>query len=152
MTKKLIVMAAIVLMAFAAIATQCAGITRRGTQCKRMASPGSSYCWQHGGTTKAQRAAGMTDADAAKARCKATTNAGTQCKRTASPGSEFCWQHGGVNAGSRGSDDPPVQHATGNALDASTSERVQCDGVTKSGRRCTRKARPGSAKCWQHAK
>jgi len=33
----------------------CAAITQKGTQCKRAASPGSAYCWQHGGTTKAER-------------------------------------------------------------------------------------------------
>ena len=26
---------------------QCAAITRKGTRCKRMAQPGSAYCWQH---------------------------------------------------------------------------------------------------------
>ena len=28
---------------------QCAAITQKGTRCKRKASPGSKYCWQHGG-------------------------------------------------------------------------------------------------------
>ena len=27
----------------------CAAITKKGTQCKRAPSPGSIYCWQHGG-------------------------------------------------------------------------------------------------------
>lgn len=26
---------------------RCQAITQKGTQCKRMASPGSNYCWQH---------------------------------------------------------------------------------------------------------
>ena len=26
---------------------QCAAITKKGTRCKRMALPGSPYCWQH---------------------------------------------------------------------------------------------------------
>ncbi len=26
---------------------RCQAITRKGTQCSRMANPGSSYCWQH---------------------------------------------------------------------------------------------------------
>jgi len=26
---------------------QCKAITKAGTQCKRMAEPGSDYCWQH---------------------------------------------------------------------------------------------------------
>lgn len=28
---------------------RCQAITKKGTQCKRTASPGSKYCWQHGG-------------------------------------------------------------------------------------------------------
>lgn len=28
---------------------RCQAITKKGTQCKRSAKPGSSYCWQHGG-------------------------------------------------------------------------------------------------------
>ncbi len=28
-------------------ATRCQATTQRGTQCSRMASPGSQYCWQH---------------------------------------------------------------------------------------------------------
>lgn len=31
------------------ISSQCAATTQKGTRCKRKASPGSSYCWQHGG-------------------------------------------------------------------------------------------------------
>jgi len=26
---------------------QCIAITKKGTRCKRMAQPGSKYCWQH---------------------------------------------------------------------------------------------------------
>ncbi|MBN2037291.1 MAG: thermonuclease family protein [Chitinispirillaceae bacterium] len=28
---------------------RCQATTKKGTQCKRMAKPGSNYCWQHGG-------------------------------------------------------------------------------------------------------
>jgi micrococcal nuclease len=28
---------------------RCQAITKKGTQCKRAAKPGSNYCWQHGG-------------------------------------------------------------------------------------------------------
>lgn len=28
---------------------RCQAITKKGTQCKRNATPGSKYCWQHGG-------------------------------------------------------------------------------------------------------
>lgn len=33
------------------LAQQCAATTKKGTQCKRNAAAGSSYCWQHGGST-----------------------------------------------------------------------------------------------------
>ena len=152
--RKLVTMIAVLLMAVAAIAAQCAGITKKGTQCKRQASPGSQYCWQHGGTTKAQREAGVTtDAEVAKARCKATTKAGTQCKRQASPGSQYCWQHSASNGATVGSTEPSTKPA-GKAVPArqTPADRGQCDAITKGGKRCTRKAQPGGSKCWQHAK
>lgn len=33
----------------AGAAQQCQATTKKGRQCKRMAKPGASYCWQHGG-------------------------------------------------------------------------------------------------------
>ena len=33
----------------APVADQCQATTKAGTQCKRKASPGSKFCWQHGG-------------------------------------------------------------------------------------------------------
>lgn len=102
-------------MAAVTFAAQCAATTKKGTQCKRQASPGSSYCWQHGGTTNAERAAGANANNAvpvqtrrrsprnegagaiaapiADSRCQATTKAGTQCKRKAQAGSKYCFQH-----------------------------------------------------------
>ena len=149
-----------VIMAIAAIqAFACAAITKKGTQCKRAPSPGSIYCWQHGGTTAAQRAAGLTEVDVAKMRCKAITKAGTQCKRTAQSGSEYCWQHGAVQ---RAKDVETVAEKPGAPAAIKTpaaetaqsvaAERVQCDAITKSGKRCSRKALQGGTKCWQHAK
>ena len=146
-------------MLVAVQAFACAAITKKGTQCKRAPSPGSQYCWQHGGTTAAQRAAGLTEADVAKMRCKAITKAGTQCKRTARTGSEYCWQHGAVQ--SVKSVEPGVKTPGAAAVDetsaaetasAVSAERVQCDAITKSGKRCSRKALQGGTKCWQHAK
>jgi hypothetical protein len=32
-----------------ATSVRCQAITKKGTQCKRNAKPGSNYCWQHGG-------------------------------------------------------------------------------------------------------
>ena len=143
----------------------CAAITKKGTQCKRAPSPGSQYCWQHGGTTAAQRAAGLTDADVAMMRCKAITKAGTQCKRAAQSGSKYCWQHAGIKGvNALSSEAVPVEDKTvvetnlvqdaetGASKTPTASERVQCDAITKKGNRCSRKALQGGTKCWQHAK
>ena len=119
--KKVLVMAAVCLMAAMTFAAQCAATTRKGTQCKRSASPGSEYCWQHGGTTKAQRAANgeseapkrsrraaqaepeapaANDAPAAvEGQCQATTKRGTQCRRKAVEGGKYCAQHAGKMGG-----------------------------------------------------
>ena len=137
----------------------CAAITKKGTQCKRAPSPGSQYCWQHGGTTAAQRAAGLTEADVAKLRCKAITKAGTQCKRTAQSGSEYCWQHGSAQSAksvepvAKTPSEPVVsQPSAAETTPAVAAGRVQCDAITKSGKRCSRKALQDGTKCWQHAR
>ena len=113
--KKALMLAAVCLMAAMTFAAQCAATTKKGTQCKRQASPGSEYCWQHGGTTKAQRAANgeseapkrsrkaaqaepeapaANDAPAAvEGQCQATTKRGTQCRRKAVEGGKYCAQH-----------------------------------------------------------
>lgn len=31
-----------------AVSVRCQATTKKGTQCRRNAKPGSSYCWQHG--------------------------------------------------------------------------------------------------------
>ena len=119
--RKVLMMAAVCLMAAMTVAAQCAATTRKGTQCKRPASPGSEYCWQHGGTTKAQRAANgeseaprrsrraaqaepeapaANDAPAAvEGQCQATTKRGTQCRRKAVEGGKYCVQHAGKMGG-----------------------------------------------------
>lgn len=157
MKKSIIVLLMVVLSAVQVFA--CAAITKKGTQCKRAPSPGSQYCWQHGGTTAAQRAAGLTEADVAKMRCKAITKAGTQCKRTAQSGSEYCWQHGAAQSAKSTEQvaktpSEPVTPKTSDAeaVRAVGAGRVQCDAITKSGKRCSRKALQGGTKCWQHAK
>ena len=112
--KKLMTMMVVFAMAFVAVAAQCMATTKKGTQCKRQASPGSQYCWQHGGQTKAQIAAGapatrpatrsktgtmeQTTPAAVSGMCQGKTKAGKPCSRKASPGSNFCWQHGGQAA------------------------------------------------------
>lgn len=157
--KKLILSGIVcVLAAFMCVAAQCAAITKKGTQCKRQASPNSSYCWQHGGTTKAQQATGMTTADVAKSRCKATTKAGTQCKRSAQVGSDYCWQHAGQSGNEKKtsvataeSQSPAASSkVVGESKESVAVERTQCTATTKGGKRCSRKAQPGSDRCWQH--
>ena len=116
--KKVLMMAAVCLMAAMTFAAQCAATTKKGTQCKRQASPGSEFCWQHGGTTKAERAENgeseapkrarkaakaeteaptepaANDAPAvAEGQCQATTRRGTPCKRKAQAGGKYCAQH-----------------------------------------------------------
>lgn len=96
----------------------CAAITKKGTQCKRAPSPGSIYCWQHGGTTKAQRAASVSETDKVdkstplkadnqpnqeksnvkeakteRVQCDAITKKGARCSRMSQPGGMKCWQH-----------------------------------------------------------
>ena len=146
-------------MLVAVQAFACAAITKKGTQCKRAPSPGSQYCWQHGGTTAAQRAAGLTEADVAKMRCKAITKAGTQCKRTAQSGSKYCWQHGAAQSvksvesvAETPSESVDTKPSCAEAVQTEATERVQCDAITRSGKRCSRKALQGGTKCWQHAR
>ena len=171
---KKMLMAAVCLMAVATFAAQCAATTKKGTQCKRQASPGSQYCWQHGGTTKAERAAGGADAAPVQSaivapvtdgRCQTTTKAGTQCKRKAQPGSKFCFQHGGETAGGVESEAAPAprrarkakaepgEKAVGEKPAAAESASSElCAAKTKDGAPCKRKAKPGSKFCWQHDK
>lgn len=146
--KKFLIVATVLIMAIVAVAGQCRGITKKGTQCKRNASPGSSYCWQHGGTTASQRAAGIT---ADEGRCKAITKAGTQCTRAAQNGSMYCWQHAGAHeAGSEVNDKEQGVHDSGNQDSPERQAVVQCTAITKKGVRCTRRAKPNSNRCWQH--
>ena len=41
----------LLIFAGSASAQRCAATTKKGTQCKRNAATGSSYCWQHGGNS-----------------------------------------------------------------------------------------------------
>ena len=193
-------MVAVCLMAAMAFAAQCAATTKKGTQCKRQASPGSEFCWQHGGTTKAERGANgenetpkratrraerevhADEAPAKKARparsenvaandapaaaegqCQATTKKGTQCRRKAVDGGKYCAQHAAKN-GEAAADDAPatrpkrrakpkaeVAEETPPAPSAEAASGI-CQGKTKNGEPCKRKAKPGSNFCWQHDK
>lgn len=166
--KKMMMMAAVCLMAALTFAAQCAATTKKGTQCKRQASPGSQYCWQHGGTTKAEREAGgaaapvqarrtsggsAAVAPVADGRCQATTKAGTQCKRKAQAGGKYCAQHAVILGGAEA--EAPAAKPAKKSVEADTAVPAAtglCQGKTKSGEPCKRKAKPGSKFCWQHDK
>ena len=243
--KKALMMAAVCLMAAMTFAAQCAATTKKGTQCKRQASPGSEFCWQHGGTTKAERGEGRnspspdrkvrqsesegdepaptpkrrvrrseseeqtSDAPAAKpvrrrpqkteasaasdapkpveGQCAATTKAGTQCRRKAVEGGKYCAQHaarmgGGETSGAaaerpkrarrqkaeasaepaadvkperpKRARKPKTEAAAEPAAKPAEAEASggMCQGKSKNGEPCKRKAKPGSKFCWQHEK
>ena len=148
--KRLITILIAILIASSTVAAQCMATTIKGSQCKRQASPKSSYCWQHGGTTKAQRALGIT---AEEGRCKAITNTGTQCSRNAQIGYDFCWQHNQHEVNSTTSSlnevkpkDLPSKTKLQNT--PSTLDNI-CIATTKKGTRCTRNVKSGKY-CWQH--
>ena len=149
--KKILLMIIVAVMTAATFAAQCAATTKKGTQCKRQAAAGSSYCWQHGGKAKRATATPATTPENLT-QCKAITKEGTQCKRNASYGSNYCWQHQGNEMEKPAS---TVETSTKEEPAASARPPVAADGmctaITKSGKRCSRKATAGSNKCWQHA-
>ena len=124
-------MAAVCLMAAMTFAAQCAATTKKGTQCKRQASPDSEFCWQHGGTTKAEREA---------------NGEGEAPRRT----SRRVEREESV-------DEAPAKRARparseGSAAnDAPASVEGQCQATTKHGTQCRRKAVEGGRFCAQHA-
>lgn len=170
MKKIMIVFMLVVMSAIQAFA--CAATTKKGTLCKRAPVPGSQYCWQHGGrsavkstpTPSAATTSVVTPTTVDENRCKGKTKAGAQCKRSARKGSKYCWQHEGQDSAQVDSTnsttttatktvpsakDKTVSPAKGETGKLSTGS-VQCTAMTKSGKRCTRKAQPNSDKCWQH--
>ena len=162
MIKRALMIVGACVMSFSLFAAQCAATTKKGTQCKRQASADSRFCWQHGGATKAQQASGATAAPVSAAartvpqvttRCQATTKSGAPCSRPAKAGSKFCWQHGAdtpiVSGGAPVS--APVKAQENVGRERSSGDGV-CTGMTKDGRRCTRKAKPGTDRCWQHTR
>lgn len=72
------------------IRQQCQASTQSGAQCKRLASPGEKYCWQHKNNTKSHKSPKKSLSNTE--RCKAITKKGTRCSRTATA-SGYCWQH-----------------------------------------------------------
>jgi len=157
----------ILLVSAIAYSAQCQAITKKGTQCKRQAADGSSFCWQHVGVPSSIAVEKAQDDDASKTevsvstktsenksiRCQAITKKGTQCKRQAEAGSVFCWQHGGKSSEiviDRKSVNDLPKSKTPAVLEPSGKTSTQCQAITKKGTRCKRKAKPGSRFCWQH--
>ena len=151
--KKILMMAAACLMVAAAFAAQCTATTKKGTQCKRQAAAGSLYCWQHGGKTTSQSTVAVPSAQTnSLVQCKAITKAGTQCKRKPSPGSNYCWQHqGNVTEKPALPVETTAQKAPATEAKPPVVAGGTCTATTKDGKRCSRKAKAGSDKCWQHA-
>ena len=145
--KKMMLMAAVCLMAAMTFAAQCVATTKKGTQCKREASPGSEFCWQHGGTTKAERATGETESSPhRKARRSESDDAESapaprrKASRSAPEETEAV--------------PTPRRKTNRNESAEATSEPAadgQCQATTKSGAPCKRKAQAGGKYCAQHA-
>ena len=164
-----------------AIEGRCQATTKNGAPCGRKASPGSNFCWQHGGakaekpddgeTAAPRRRPRRSDVEApapapgpsAEGQCQATTKQGTPCRRKAQAGGRYCAQHAAKMGGGREGGAPvarPKRRAKPKATSADempSSPRADagnsiCQGKTKDGEPCRRKAKPGSNFCWQHAK
>lgn len=157
--KKIMAALACVLLATAVMAAQCAATTKKGTQCKRQASPGSSYCWQHGGKASSGSATTAQSANAQEngqsessyRQCQATTAQGARCSRKAQAGSSYCWQHSAAGGDDSEASSGVSVQATSGQSESPAQVGGQCTATTKSGKRCSRKAQPGSNRCWQHA-
>ena len=143
--KRLITMAAAVLVSAAALAAQCEGKTQQGERCKREAAEGSKFCIGHADQAKAVAKAaadkkGAADAKKAEAkkdaveqddgRCWAVTEAGTRCKHKKDGDKDYCKQH---------------------AANVKPAKPVkQCRAMTWSGTQCTRSPEAGFRYCKQH--
>ena len=216
--KNILTTVAVCFMAAMAFAAQCAATTKKGTQCKRQASPDSEFCWQHGGKTKAERGEGKsapsarrrprpenasgeeapsqirrksrpvnvdedstsrlsarrrprpkrsvdvenTPPQAGEGGCQTVTEAGMPCRRKAQAGGRYCAQHAvkmgasreGEAAAARTKRRMKPKATSAKEMPAPSGTNVRnaiCQGKTKGGEPCRRKAKPGSNFCWQHA-
>ena len=123
--KKILMMAAVCLMAAMTFAAQCEGLTKKGERCKREAAEGSKYCIGHADQSKADAAKLKDDGT-----CWAVTDAGTRCKHKKDGDKDYCKQH---------------------AADVKPSKPVtQCHAMTYAGAQCTRKPVEGMRYCKQH--
>lgn len=170
--KKIMMMAAVCLMAAMTFAAQCAAITKKGTQCKRQASPGSEFCWQHGGTTKAERGEGRNapspDRKVRREEADEDEPAPMPRRKVRRPesGEEDAAPAPRRRVRRSESDEPeepaPVakpnrrrgpKAGTGSDVPPSheAAERGMCQAMTKAGTPCKRKAQAGGRFCAQHA-
>lgn len=157
----------ILLVSSIAYSAQCLAITKKGTQCKRQAEVGLTFCWQHGGKASLVTVQKAQDNKASQTivivstktlknkptRCQAITKKGTQCKRQAEAGSVFCWQHGGKSSKTgidQKSSNDSLKSKASTVVKPQEKASTQCQAITKKGTRCKRKATPGSRFCWQH--
>ena len=139
--KRLITMAAAVLVSAAALAAQCEGKTQQGERCKREAAEGSRFCIGHADQAKAaadkKAAADAKKPEAKKdavekddGKCWAVTEAGTRCKHKKDGDKDYCKQH---------------------AANVKPAKPVkQCRAMTWSGTQCTRTPEDGFRYCKQH--
>jgi hypothetical protein len=91
---------------------QCQAITKKGTQCKRMAKAGSVFCGQHSKMTNVNTVKSQPPTEirmkpqrkeirsgkpnqVTNGQCQALTKKGKPCSRKVKAGSKYCWQHGG---------------------------------------------------------
>ena len=126
--KKMILMAAVCLMAAMTFAAQCAGVTKKGERCKREAAEGSKYCIGHASQDKSKGEKKLKD----DGTCWAVTEAGTRCKHKKDGESDYCKQHG---------PDTKAKKPGG-----------QCRALKWDGDRCTRTAEGDYIYCKQHRK
>ena len=73
--KKILIMGIVMVVSASAIAVQCGGTTKKGARCRRQATAGSAYCWQHsgGGASVAPEGSAKTGTSGEK-KSFATTN------------------------------------------------------------------------------
>ncbi len=122
-------------------APQCAGLTKKGSQCSKKAVADSEFCRLHSGKKEndvSEAAAKKTKTAAEpKVKCIGVTKKGTRCSKNAIAGSDVCRIH---------SDGKEV------AVPEEKKEQGEvCSGMTVKGKRCSKYAIDGSTFCRIHA-
>ena len=87
-----------------------------------------------------------------EARCKALTKSGEQCKKRSVPGLAYCKLHqAGAEKGDQAHVDQDISAKDEKGSDTmSDGSPIRCQGTTKSGRQCRRRASSGSEYCSIH--